>query len=1026
MKIIKPANNRTNILKGVSTLDNMRIVLLFLVTIVFGSSVYAGHSILDRVDPSFNPEIQANLYDNKIVHHLLALPDGKILAYGRFNSYNRIPTGNFVRLNADGSLDTSFNNQTITSTTNCNTGGILRQPDGKIIVACPNMTVNGQGPKNLVRLNADGTLDTSFNYTFSNWVQDIAMDSLGRVMLNGLFPTPQGDRWIIRLNLDGSLDSSFNYTIGDAGSIEAQGNRLVISGWARIYRVNENGSEDTSFTPLSTAGMGASELIVQPDNKILYRTDRVRRLNENGGNDGGFQSLDSGWFKVAGDGKIVLWRAGITGGAIFNRYLPSGASDPSFNQYTHIAFSTAFAIQSDGGVVLGDGSNPNFVIPPNNFVRLNPNGTPDPAFNPGGLGFQTILPGSIRAIELQPDGKILLGGKIDVINNVSRYRLARVNADATVDPSFQINTSGTGNYFSIIRDVYHIRKLADGKIFVTGWFDYVQGGVAKYNLVRLNSDGSIDTTFNLTETINDYSEIAGAGRNPLIPFSDSKLMVGISRLNGFGPVGPLKLNQNGSRDTSFISLLNTASPQMFIDDIEPQPDGKILVSGTHNPFTSGPTLSFVARLNADGSLDPAFPYTEETGRLKAELVLLPNGKILVGKHTDGTGPGTVKRLNSDGSPDNSFNSLSLPGGIINALLVLPNGRIFVGGKFTITVHAQQGKNLLQLSADGNFEPTAYNLNEEVLCLTADSEGRVLVGGGFTVIGSNGASGETRSYVARLTDSTPFDFDGDGRSDVGIFRPSEGKWYLSLSTDGLSVAQWGLGTDRLAPADYDGDSKTDLAIYRDGQWWYFRSSNSTVALTEWGGAGDIPMPSDFDGDGKDDFIYYHPSTSEWFRKSSTEAISTIQFGITEDIPLIADMDGDGKADPTIYRPSTGTWWYASSINGLFYALQWGTATDIPAPGDYDGDGKTDPAYFRPTNGDWFVLHSGTNYTTYTVTNWGTAGDRPTPGDYDGDGKTDLAIYRPSNGMWFELRSTSGFFSQQFGLVGDKAIPNAFLP
>ncbi len=551
MKIIKPANNRTNILKGVSTLDNVRIVLLFLVIIVFGGSVYAGHSILDRVDPTFNPEIQANLYGIKIVNQLKALPDGKILAYGLFNSYNRIPTGNFVRLNADGSLDTTFNNQLITSENNCGGFGskIVLQPDGKILVACSDMVVNGQAPRSMLRLNADGTLDTSFNFT--QGAVNIIVDSLGRILLSGSFQTPQGTRKIVRLNDNGSFDSSFNYTTNCCGAdiyIALQGNKLIVGGSdARIFRLNENGSEDTSFTPLLTTGNSLSRLAVQPDNKILYLIDRVRRLNENGGIDNSFQSLAFGEFLVAADGKITLrW-----GGATFNRFLPSGAADPSFAQYSHPAFAS-FTIQPDGGVIIGDVYTPTMTQGINNFVRLTPGGVPDPAFNPGGgVAFQTMLPGSIRAIEPLSNGKVFLGGKFDLINNITRPKIARLNADSSVDPSFQINTSGTGNHFPLITDVYHIRALADGKIFVTGWFDYVQNGVTKKNLVRLNSDGSIDTTFNLTETINDWSEIVGAGRNPLITFSDGKLMVGISRLNGFGPVGPLKFNQDGSLDTSF-------------------------------------------------------------------------------------------------------------------------------------------------------------------------------------------------------------------------------------------------------------------------------------------------------------------------------------------------------------------------------------------------------------------------------------------------------------------------------------------
>ncbi len=674
--------------------------------------------------------------------------------------------------------------------------------------------------------------------------------------------------------------------------------------------------------------------------------------------------------------------------------------------------------------MLGDGSNPNAIIPLNNFVRLKPDGTPDPAFNPGGIGFQTILPGSIRAIEPQPDGKIYLGGKFDLINNIACPKIARLNADSSVDPSFQINTSGSGNRFSLITDVYHIRALANGKIVVSGWFDYIQEGVAKKNLVRLNSDGSIDTSFNLTETINDWSEIVGAGRNPLITFSDGKLMVGISRLNGFGPVGPLKFNQDGPRDTSFISLLNSASSQMYIDDIELQPDGKILVGGTHEPNGGGSSLSFVARLNADGSLDPTFPYTEEAGRLKPTLALLPNGKILVGKNANGSSPGTVKRLNPNGSPDGSFNTVSIPGGIVNALLALPDGKIFVGGKFTVTVNGQPGKNLLKLSENGNFETTAYNLNEEVLSLAIDGEGRVLVGGSFTVIGANGG-GESRSYVARLTDSgTRFDFDGDGKADLGVFRPANGMWYLRRSSAGELNQNFGINGDQVAAADYDGDGKTDLAIYRNGDWWCLNSSTGGVGLKSWGTAGDIPLPSDFDADGKADFIYYRPSTGEWFRSGSTGAASTIQFGMAGDIPLVADMDGDGRAEPAIFRPSSGTWWYRSSVTGIDTAIQWGQNGDVPVPGDYDADGKTDAAIFRPSTGAWYILNSGSG--TYTAVSWGLNGDKPVAADYDGDGKADIAIWRPSSGVWFILQSTAGFTGMQYGVTTDKAVENAFLP
>ncbi len=915
---------------------------------------------------------------------------------------------------------------------------ILVQPDGKIVLKCVGLVAGGQGPKHLLRLNADGTFDSTFDFTLigsSNFVNNIEMDSLGRLLLMGNgFTTPQGSRLIIRLNDNGSVDSSFNFN-PPAGSavqnIAAQGSRLIVGGnissVPQIYRLNDDGSTDASFTPL----IGSTQLLaVQPGNKILYRNStNLLLLNENGGNDNTFQSPSipqngQQRIKFAGDGKIVISFSIFLNSAQFSRLMPNGAADPSFSEYTQL-WPACFTIAPDNSIVLGDANSMSGTSGAiNNFVRLTPGGVVDPTFNSGGNGFQTMLPGVIQAIETYSDGKILLGGKFDLINETARYRIARLNADSTVDASFQVNTSGTGNYFSIIRDIYLIRAQADGKIVLTGFFDYVLNGETKKNFVRLNSDGSIDPTFNLIPPIPDWSQILIGGQNRFQIYSDGKLMVGTSRSTNGGRLGPVKLTAGGAIDTSFTTTLNSAATSMYIDDVLIQPDGKIIASGTYENNSNGIFKSFVARFNTDGSLDPAFPYTEEPNRLYSKLVLLPSGKILISKYAIGGGSAKIRRLNSNGSVDNSFNPVSLSDSTakINSLLVLPNGKIFAGGKFTLTINGQPARNLLQLDEDGSFNSTIYNLNDEVLCLAADSEGRVLVGGGFTVIGANGG-GATRSFVARLTDSrTPFDFDGDGRTDVGIFRPLEGNWYLDRSNAGLSIFHWGLDTDRLALADYDGDGKTDLGIYRDGQWWYFNSGNQTIALEYWGTAGDIPIPSDFDGDGKADFVYFQPTTGAWFRKGSTGTISNVQFGLPGDIPLIADFDGDGKADPTIFRPTDGVIWYMSSMNGLFYAHPWGQPGDIPVLGDYDGDGKTDAAVFR--DGYWRIFNSRDS--SVTVYEWGYADDRPTPGDYDGDGKTDVAIYRPSNGMWFAMRSASGFFSQQFGLADDKAVPNAFLP
>jgi uncharacterized delta-60 repeat protein len=1004
--------------------DTSRAFLLFLVAVAFTLAV-AGQSV---VDPTFNPEVVANLYGSKTVDFVHALPDGKILVFGSFNSYNRVPTGKLIRLNSDGSLDTTFNNSTITAKGTCNNGRaqMAVQPDGKIVIPCRDMVANGQPAKNLLRLNADGTLDTSFNYTLNSQVDACVLDSLGRFAIRGGFTTPQGFRVVVRLNPDGSYDNSFVYTNTlTTIAMTTQGSRVLV-GDSRILRLNENGSVDSTFSLPATIGGSLSQMIVTPDNKILYVSSVIARVNENGGHDSTFQTTTipqdgQATMRLAADGRIVVTQT--SGIATFRRFLANGGADPTFTPYTHSAFSYGYDLQPDGSVIIGDYFTSTTTQGINNFIRVTPSGSLDPTFNPGGIALQNILPGSIRAIEPLPDGKVYLGGKFDVINNLSRPKVVRLNADSSVDPSFQISTTGTGNRFLSVFDVYHIRAQADGKIIVSGWFTYVQDGIQKKNLVRLNTDGAIDTTFNLTETIDDWSEIVGAGRNP-VAFNDGKLMVGNSKLNGFGPVAPLKFNSNGSRDTSFNSVLHAGSPNLFIDDIRVQPDGKLLVGGSIDPSN---LRSFIARLNTDGSLDSTFQYTEQPGRLRPALALLPNGKILVGKHSNGTLFGRVERLNSDGSPDASFNSLSIPNGIINALLVMPNGKIFVGGKFTVTVNGQPITNLLRLDADGTIESTAFNVNEEVLCLALDDDGRVLIGGRFTVINTNGSGGANRTYVARLTHKVLFDFDGDGKADISVFRPSENKWYVFRSSDGGVTQQvFAIPGDVAVPSDYDGDGKTDIAIYRpsSADWWSLSTLNGGQVFGHWGSDGVIPRPSDFDGDGKSDYIVYSPANSTWYRWGSTVGASNVTFGLAGDKPVTGDFDGDGVSDVAIYRPSSGEWWYAaSSAGGAHRAARWGISSDIPVPADYDGDGKTDLAVYRPSNGGWYIVNSSTG--SSTIVAFGLTEDKPAPADYDGDGKADLAVFRPSTGIWYLSRSTAGFSALEFGISSDVPTPNSFV-
>lgn len=271
-------------------------------------------------------------------------------------------------------------------------------------------------------------------------------------------------------------------------------------------------------------------------------------------------------------------------------------------------------------------------------------------------------------------------------------------------------------------------------------------------------------------------------------------------------------------------------------------------------------------------------------------------------------------------------------------------------------------------------------------------------------------------------SKTYDFLGEDKSQISVYRPSNGVWYFLNSQLGFSGIQFGISTDKIVPADYDGDGRTDIAVYRPANGiWYILRSNLGFTAMQFGTAEDIPQPADFDGDGKADLGVYRPSNGVWyvFNLVNNQFTAT-QFGISSDKPVVGDYDGDGKADLAVYRPAPGIWYLLKSAQG-FSATQFGLASDRPVVGDYDGDGLSDIAVYRPSNGVWYLLNSSTGF---TGTQFGIATDLPVPGDYDGDGRTDLGVYR--NGVWYLLNSTTGFRSFEFGLSTDKPTPNAFVP
>lgn len=255
------------------------------------------------------------------------------------------------------------------------------------------------------------------------------------------------------------------------------------------------------------------------------------------------------------------------------------------------------------------------------------------------------------------------------------------------------------------------------------------------------------------------------------------------------------------------------------------------------------------------------------------------------------------------------------------------------------------------------------------------------------------------YIPTGGSNSRADYNGDGKDDAAVFRPSNGTW----SMRDIGQTAWGASGDLPVPGNYDGDQTTDLAVFRPSTGsWHIQG----IGEFFYGQATDAPVPADYNGDGATDLAFFRPSTSQWWIAGQTP----ITYGRAGDVPIFGDFNGDGREDIAVYRPQNSGW-YVRGMNGVLF----GQAGDLPVPADYNGDGITDLAVFRPSSGTWYIR----NQTTVV---FGQHNDIPIPADFNGDGKAEIAFYRPLENKWYVYNQGNWVF----GMAGDIPLPRGTAP
>ncbi len=673
-------------------------------------------------------------------------PDGKILIGGEFTTVNGVSRSYIARLNSDGVLDSTF---VPGSGPNGPVEALALQADGKILMAGIFYSVNGVSRRGIARLNADGSLDTTFapaGGPDSYYVYAVGVQADGKIVIGGSFSAVNGvsRRGIARLNADGSLDTTFAPAGGTNGSVYAlvpqSGGKIIIGGdfstvngvnQSGMARLNVDGSLDTTFAPNGGTNSGVEVLTAQADGKILMggwfttvngvNRPYLARLNPDGSLDTTFLSTNITNHGVLGiavqaDGKIVIGGYFTTvNGASRNRIArlnPDGSLDTAFAPSGVDSDVYAVAVQADGKIIIGGKFSAVNTTSRSTIARLQANGSLDTTFST-----RNNSPSDVYELGVQPDGKILVGGGFFYANgSVQRGHIARLNANGSLDPTFAATLD---NKYA---RVYAVAVQADGKIVIGGWF-YSVNGMSRRGIARLNANGSLDTTFAPPFNIDVHA---------LALQPDGKIVVG-GYFSDSSRSAIVRLNADGSQDTSFGPT--DAGTDNRIKTVALQPDGKIIIGGEFT-MINGVSRNKIARLNANGSLDTTFAPNGGADRVVESVVLQPDGKILIGGHfssVNGVTRYCIARLNVDGSLDTTF----APGITSPAVLTLAlqsDGKIVIGGLLD-SVYIVYRFRVARLNANGSlvtaFDPPSGG-DGRAYAVALQADGNILMGGNFTL------------------------------------------------------------------------------------------------------------------------------------------------------------------------------------------------------------------------------------------------------------------------------------------------------